>query len=214
MICESDAVVLQTRRYGDSSKIAVLFSKEFGKMSVLAKGAYSNKSKFSSGLEPLSYVHICFYNKPSSDLHLLKSVELVVPFHDISRNYDSLLCGLVSAELVSVTQSEHFVNTDLFEYLVAMLSEMNARTDFCFSYCVRFMYQLADNLGYYIDLNELGTLSDVQMWGKIKIVLDGAESMEYSINVNDFIEIADYMTKFLGKHLGYRLVLRTMGLVE
>ena len=88
MLVESEAIVLQVRKYNDTSKIALLYSKEYGKISIIAKGAFTTKSGVSGMLEPLSYVKIFFYKKASSDLHLLKSIEIVTHLNKILKNYN------------------------------------------------------------------------------------------------------------------------------
>jgi DNA repair protein RecO (recombination protein O) len=63
MIAETKAIVLHTRKFSDTSKIATLFTSDFGKISVIAKGAAKPKSKFGSSLDPLSYINISFIKK-------------------------------------------------------------------------------------------------------------------------------------------------------
>ncbi|MBI5464877.1 MAG: recombination protein O N-terminal domain-containing protein, partial [Ignavibacteriales bacterium] len=43
MIVKTDAVVIKSMKYSDTSKIVALYTKEFGKLSVIAKGARANK---------------------------------------------------------------------------------------------------------------------------------------------------------------------------
>ena len=45
-IIKTEAVVLSKLNYGDSSSIASLFTEDFGKLSVIVKGARSPKSKY------------------------------------------------------------------------------------------------------------------------------------------------------------------------
>ncbi|MBK6759746.1 MAG: DNA repair protein RecO [Ignavibacteria bacterium] len=52
MIVSSEAIVLHSRRFGDSSRIVTLYSAELGKVTVVAKGARTMKSSFGAALEP------------------------------------------------------------------------------------------------------------------------------------------------------------------
>jgi len=174
MILETEAIVLRVRKYSDTSKIVVMFSKEFGKISILAKGAFSAKSKF-SGLEPLSYVSISFYKKSSSDLHLLKSIEIVKLFNKITKNYDTLVSGLVVAEMVNATQKENFENSELFLHFVFFLQLLNENAEFGFSLCINFLFYIAGNLGYLLDFNFVN--AHQQNINEIKISLYDAASI-------------------------------------
>jgi len=175
MILETEAIVLQTRKYSDTSKIVVLFSKEFGKISVLAKGAFNIKSKL-RGLEPLSYVSICFYKKSSSNLHLLKSIEIVKPFNKITKKYDTLVAGLVVAEMINSTQKENFENKELFNFYVIFLQILNENIEFGFSLCVNFLFYISNNLGFLLDFNFVNSLP--QNITEIKISLYDATNID------------------------------------
>ena len=199
MILETEAIILQVRRYSDTSKIAVVFSKEFGKISILAKGAFTAKSKFSGCLELLSYVNISFYKKSSSDLHLLKSVELVKPFYKITKNYDALIAGLVAAEMVNKTQNENFENIELFEYFVEFLQALNNDVEFGFSLCVNFLFCLAKNLGYLIDFSFVdGNSQNIR---EVKVFLDDVTNLADTHNYNNY---NNYSSENYRKHFSFR----------
>ena len=63
MIVSTDAIVLRSMKYGETSKIVTLYSKKFGKIKVIAKGARSAKSKFGASLEPMMHSSVIFYKK-------------------------------------------------------------------------------------------------------------------------------------------------------
>lgn len=178
MIVETEAIVLQTRKYSDTSKIVVVFTKEYGKVSLIAKGAFTVKSKFGGTLEPLSYIYISFYKKNSTDLHLLKSVEFVTQFNNIKKKYDTIVAGLVTAEIVNYTQNENFVNTNLFERLAELLQILNKDIGNPFSYCTNFLFCLANNLGFLINFNVIETLP--QLISSVKISLSDATILDYN----------------------------------
>jgi DNA repair protein RecO (recombination protein O) len=133
MIVETEAIILQARKFSDTSKIVQLFSKEFGKISVIAKGAYSLKSKFGGCLEPLSFVHITFYQKAGSNLHLLKTAEMIKIQNQIKKNYEALVVGLIIAEFISATQNENFECKELFNYSINFLENLNQHTELAFN---------------------------------------------------------------------------------
>ena len=67
-IVHSDAIVLRSIDYGETSRIVTLFTRERGKIGVMAKGARANRSRFGSTLEPLSHINVVLYYKPGRDL--------------------------------------------------------------------------------------------------------------------------------------------------
>ena len=61
------AIVLKRIPYSDSSLICRLFTKDKGKISILAKGAWRPKKSMGALLEPISHIHIQYYNKNNRD---------------------------------------------------------------------------------------------------------------------------------------------------
>ncbi|MFO7820042.1 MAG: DNA repair protein RecO, partial [Halanaerobacter sp.] len=52
---DTDAIVLRHYELGEADKIIVLFTKERGKIRVVAKGVRKTKSTLAAGLEPFTY---------------------------------------------------------------------------------------------------------------------------------------------------------------
>lgn len=121
-ILKTDAIVLKGWKFGETSKILSLFSKEYGKIKVIAKGGRSLKSKFKGCLEPLSNVSVIYYHKPTRELQLLSKTDLIDPhlriFGDVER---TTLC-MAAAELVDKAITGEEPHPDLYELLSATIS--------------------------------------------------------------------------------------------
>ncbi|MEO6696024.1 MAG: DNA repair protein RecO, partial [Ignavibacteria bacterium] len=70
-IVKTDAFVLKSFRYGDTSKIVTLFTEDFGKISAIVKGARNFKSKLCGVLESMNYINAIIYLKSSRELQLV-----------------------------------------------------------------------------------------------------------------------------------------------
>lgn len=151
MIVKTEAIVLNARKFGDSSRIAVLFTKEYGILSALAKGAYQPKSKFGASIEPIGHTLVTFYKKPGADLHLLSTSELVNPFIHIRSSLECMASALMILESVSQTQINNEPNSDLFSVLCSALESLNANCEYPFSVFSAFQVKLAELLGFAMD---------------------------------------------------------------
>jgi len=80
MICSTPAFVLKTYDFRETSKIAVFFSRDFGKVKGVLKGIRRDPKKFSSVLSALSLNHIVFYQKRNSEIHLVSQCDLIDDF--------------------------------------------------------------------------------------------------------------------------------------
>ncbi|MEO8449889.1 MAG: DNA repair protein RecO [Gemmatimonadota bacterium] len=74
---ETNAIILSTLRYGETSKIARLATREHGVVSAIAKGALRPKSRFGTALRLLSEGHAGLLLSRHSDLHTLISFDAV-----------------------------------------------------------------------------------------------------------------------------------------
>ncbi len=163
MIAETKAIVLHTRKFGDTSKIATLFTSEYGKISVIAKGSAKPKSKFGSSLDPLSFINITFYKKNSPGLYLLSSAELIKPLRNIHKFPDKLAIGLMILETVSKTMRENQAeyeteNIELFELLSNTIINLNHSDLSEFLIFIRFQLYLFKILGFEIDFYNSGNI--------------------------------------------------------
>ena len=124
MIEKSEAIVLKSMKYRDTSKIVTLFSRRFGKIACLAKGARELKSKFGSSLEPLNETEIVFYRKEGRDLHLLSQSSTLRPFKKIHTEGDRLAVGLSILELTYRLASEQEEHGAVYDLIVEALETL------------------------------------------------------------------------------------------
>lgn len=72
----TEATILKTYEYSETSKILRLFTRDVGLCSVIAKGARRPKSRFGGLLEPFTDGVATFYAKEGRELHTLSGFEL------------------------------------------------------------------------------------------------------------------------------------------
>ena len=77
---KTEGIVLRFYDYGDTSRIVVLLTRDFGKLKVMAKGAKAPRSPFAGRLELFQVLKIQFYHYPDGDLHTLKETEVIQMF--------------------------------------------------------------------------------------------------------------------------------------
>ena len=145
-----EAVVIRTYPLGDTSRIAVLYSREFGLLRGVAKGARGPKSPFGAGLEPLSIVDVVLYRKDGRDLDLLSKVDVIVDW----RWADLARVSHAQAVLEFVDRLVHEVEPDprlyaLVKHALAVLAVVPE--DELPSITIAFQLHAAGLLGYAIE---------------------------------------------------------------
>jgi DNA repair protein RecO (recombination protein O) len=117
------AVVLRWRAYGESDKIATLLTRDFGKLTGIAKGARRSKRRFANSLEPLARVRVHFRQRPEATLAFLESCDLLAPPGDLLEP-TRFAYGSYLAELADQLTVEGHAVADLYELLDEALSAL------------------------------------------------------------------------------------------
>jgi DNA repair protein RecO (recombination protein O) len=124
-ITRTEAVVLRGLDYGETSRIVTLFTREKGKISVIAKGARKTKSSFGSTLQPMAYTQVVFYYKPTRTLQVLTESSHVEAFHRLNRSLDRITIGLRVVELVDALLEEEDPQPRAFTLTLQVLQALD-----------------------------------------------------------------------------------------
>jgi len=155
-IVKTEAFVLKSFRYGETSKIVTLFTKEFGKINVIVKGARTYKSKLCGVLESMNHVNTIIYLKENRDLHLLTNAEYKKSYTNILNDFDKLQASFRIIEMLNKSVIENDINESIFELLIKtyeMLDETEKNIYQCVLY---FQIELVKILGLSPDFSEPG----------------------------------------------------------
>ncbi len=153
-IVKTEAVVLSKMNYGDTSYIISLYTKEFGKISAIVKGARSPKSKIGLMTDPLNYIQIVLYKKDSRELQIISSVDLVEGYISIKEDLDKLKYSQAILELVKKLTVENEVNHRLFSGIIRIFELLNSSDESPIILFGRFLFFFIGELGYEILLDK------------------------------------------------------------
>ncbi len=117
-------LVVRGTDYSETSRIATLWTREWGKIHVLAKGARRPKSNFESALDLLSLCSIVLIRKTSGGLDLLTEARVEQRFAGLRRDLSALYAGYYIAELLSDLTEDHDPHPGLFDASVAILERL------------------------------------------------------------------------------------------
>lgn len=149
MIVETRAVVLKAMKYGDSSKIVTLYTRNFGKIKVVAKGARNQRTaKFGSSLEPMSVSSIVLYKKEHRDLHLLSKSEVVMQMTRLQDEPERMFAGLAIVELVNMVMHDEEGNAPVYDLLEEAVRVINASERNGVNVLLSFMVKLFHRFGF------------------------------------------------------------------
>src|SRR6266568_2616662 len=98
---KAQALVVRTTDWSESSRIATLWTRELGKVRVVAKGARRLKSNFDSALDLLTVCSIVLLRKSSGSLDLLTEAQVVERFPQLRTDLPALYAAYYVAELLT-----------------------------------------------------------------------------------------------------------------
>jgi DNA repair protein RecO (recombination protein O) len=154
MITTTEAVVLKATKFGDSSKIVRLYTRQYGKLSVIAKGARKPMNRFGSALDPMNHVVAVVYKKEHRDLHLLSQCDLLVSHHRLSDDMERMASALSVIELVDAVTHGEERNDLLFAMITRSLEALTTATSNAMNVFYMFEVRLLELLGYKPGFNE------------------------------------------------------------
>ncbi len=97
---KSLAIVLRLVQWSETSLIVTLLTRDFGKISVVAKGAFRPSNPFDGALDLLSLCWVVFIDKPGDGLDILTEAKMVRRFRSGQQNLEALNCGYYLCELL------------------------------------------------------------------------------------------------------------------
>jgi DNA repair protein RecO (recombination protein O) len=124
-LVSTPAIVLSSLRYGETSKIVRLATREHGVQSAIAKGAFRPKSRFGAALQVLSSGQAQLILSDRRDLHILTAFDVSKVPVGITRDVGCYATATVLAE-VTLHFSPAEPHPESFEVLEAGLTRLEA----------------------------------------------------------------------------------------
>ncbi len=146
MIIRTEAVVIRSMPYGETSRIVTLFTRKKGKMSAIAKGSRLPKSRFGSTLQVLSVIEAVLYWRPTRTLQTLSECAhtFVSRMDDLGR----LAAGLRTVELTGALLQDEEPLPHVYDLLVQTLARLRGPHTSAALLQLHYEMQLATALGF------------------------------------------------------------------
>jgi DNA repair protein RecO (recombination protein O) len=121
MLQNTQAFVLKVNPKGETSAILHCFSRDFGKIILIAKGARTAKSPFRGLIEPFSLLNIHFNEKKDRPYQFLSQAEYQHSYIHLKSNPEAVLYGSIILEIL-YKEPEVEANILLFELIRAVFN--------------------------------------------------------------------------------------------
>lgn len=127
MIQTTNALILRSTLFRETSMLFTFLTPDFGKMMALAKGVRKHLHRFCSSFDLFSCNRIVFYERSRSALQLLSQCDLLEPFQAIRSDLRKLAYAVYFTELSDRSTELGDRNGRLYTLLLETLRELSKR---------------------------------------------------------------------------------------
>jgi len=149
---QTEGIVLRTVEFSETSLVLAIYTRDFGKLSVIAKGGRRLKGPFESSLDLLSRVRLSVIQKRSESLDILTESKLLWRFRPTQANFAGLYAGYIVSELVNKFTEVGEPNPALYDLIRDTLTDFEQGTLVMRS-LLRFEWLFLEFLGQRPELN-------------------------------------------------------------
>jgi DNA repair protein RecO (recombination protein O) len=143
----TQAVILRTYDFAESDRLVAFYTKDFGLLRGVAKGAKRSLKRFGSALEPFTFNEVTFFTREHQDLVRLERCRIVRAFPEIANNLRRMALGAYLLELVLGLSPEREIHPEVYRLLVFSIDQLT-QTSFRESMIHLFELRLFGLLGY------------------------------------------------------------------
>ena len=165
MLASTEGIVLHSIKYGESSVISTIYTRDFGRQSYLVNAARSTKSKNKAGLlQPLYLVELVAYQKQSRDLHRIKELKSGSIYQNLPFDVTKSTVAMFLAEILYKAINEQESYPELYDFIVNSMLYFDLMESGSSNFHLWFLLRLTEYLGFLPNLAKAG----FQNWFNMK----------------------------------------------
>lgn len=149
MLATTEGIVLHTIKYGESSLISTIYTKDFGRQSYIINAARSKKSKTKAGiLQPLFLLDLVTYQKQTREVQRVKEIKNNPAYQNIPFDVIKTSQAIFIAEILYKTLHEEESSPALFEFLKNTFLYFDLMDQNSANFHLFFIFRLTAYLGF------------------------------------------------------------------
>ncbi len=129
MILKTEAIVLKSLDFRETSQIVTFFTRDYGKVRGVLKGIRKDPKKFGSSVDRFSINEIVYYRYRNSDLHLISQCDLRQYFFKIREDFKKSMAASYISELVSIIMPLEERNLQVYQLMFDFLRSLEMVVD-------------------------------------------------------------------------------------
>lgn len=121
-LIKTTGIVTKTTKYGETSLIVTMLTRDFGKISAIAKNARSKRSRMLAGLQLFAYSEIVMYKaKSKNGLYSIDEMNVLESFNTLRTDLDKMAYASYFAEVANGAVPEDETEDEVLRLLLNAL---------------------------------------------------------------------------------------------
>lgn len=142
----SEGIVLSKKNLGEADKILIVYTKNHGKVSLIAKGVRRPKSRKRGHIEVFNKV--VFQAQKTHSLDLVTEVEVIEDFYEIRKNLKKVSLAYYFCEVINKITNDSDVNPQVYDILKNSLENLKSENKLK-NLRFNFIHKLLSILGFW-----------------------------------------------------------------
>ncbi len=152
---KTEGIVLHSFKYGETSIISRIYTKELGLQSYLVAGVRKRKTTFKYNLfQPLSMLEMVVYHKENKGLQRIKEISSIKQYNNIHSDIRKTTIAIFISEVLVNCLKEEESNLNLYDFLKQSLFFLDDLKEKVADFHLLFLLQLTRYLGFYPNLGQ------------------------------------------------------------
>lgn len=149
MLVKTRGIVLRNLRYGDTSLIADIYTRELGLQSFILQGVRKARASLPAGLfQVMTLLDLVIYHKEGASLKRVREASPLLVYRSLPADMRHNAVGIFLVEVVRNALPHAEANPDLYDLLDEAFTTLDERTDDLPVYLLRVLLALAEPLGF------------------------------------------------------------------
>ena len=150
MVTKTTGIIFHSFKYGETSIIARVFTKDLGLQTYIIPGVRKQKSRTKQNLfQPLSILELVVYHKERGGLQHIREISCPKPFNTIPYDISKSAIAIFLAEMLHHSLKSHEPNQRFFTFIHDAVKQLDAATGRIADFHLIFLLEISHFLGFH-----------------------------------------------------------------
>lgn len=150
MLKQTTGLILHSFKYGDTSVISHIYTKDFGRQSFIIKGARGKKSKNKANiLQPLMPIVLTTNFNPKREIQFIQNISSAFPLHSIPFEQNKRSIIIFLSEFLYHYLKEENANPDLFDFCYHAIEFFDVNDEGINNFHYVFLHRASQYFGFF-----------------------------------------------------------------